>query len=78
MRILVPTAFVLTALALATPAAAYTQQEQMACQNDAFQFCGDAIPDEQRVKACLIKNVRRLSAPCRQIFNKGRRPSGRR
>jgi hypothetical protein len=78
MRSLVPAAFVLTVLSLSTPASAYTQEEQNACQGDAFQFCGDAIPDEQRVKVCLLKNLRRLSPACQRVFRGGRHPVGRR
>jgi hypothetical protein len=62
-------AFVLLALFIITPASAYTQEEQAACTNDAFQFCGYAIPDENRVKTCLIANVPRLSPACRSLFH---------
>jgi hypothetical protein len=72
MQKLLAIAFVLPALSLGTPASAYTQEEQIACQGDAFQFCGDAIPDEQRVKACLIANLRRVSPACRRVFNRSR------
>jgi hypothetical protein len=69
-------AFALTVVAFSAPspasAAAYTQEEQMACQDDAFRLCGQAIPDEQRVKACLIANMRRLSPSCRRMFRRGR------
>jgi hypothetical protein len=60
-------------LALTGPALAATPEQQAACQNDAFRLCDQYIPDEQRVKACLIKNVRKLSPPCRQIFARGKR-----
>ena len=70
---LIAIAFVLTVIALPGTASAYTQEEQMACQDDAFRLCGHAIPEEQRVKACLIANMRRLSPRCRRMFNRGRR-----
>jgi hypothetical protein len=75
MQKLIAIAFVLTVTGLAAPAPAfaYTQDEQMACQDDAFRLCGNAIPDEQRVKSCLIANMRRLSPQCRRMFNRGRR-----
>lgn len=75
MRTLIATAFVLTGFALLSPspASAYTATEQQACQNDAFRLCGDAIPDERRVKACLIAKMRRLSPPCKRMFRRGRR-----
>src|SRR5262245_55833144 len=34
-------------------ATAETQEEQQACMNDAFNVCGDAIPDRDRVAVCL-------------------------
>jgi hypothetical protein len=72
---LIATAFLLTGLWLLSPspAAAYTQAEQQACQDDAFRLCGDFIPDERRVKACLISKMRRLSPACRRIFQRARR-----
>jgi hypothetical protein len=74
-RKLIAALFVLGGLWLLSPstASAYTQEEQQACQDDAFRLCGDAIPDEQRVKACLLKRVRNLSPACRRMFNQGRR-----
>ena len=73
MQKLIAIAFVLTVVILAGPASAYTQEEQQACQDDAFRLCGQLIPDEQRVKACLISNMRRLSPQCRRQFQRGRR-----
>jgi hypothetical protein len=75
MQKLIAIAFVLTVIVFLSPAsaAAYTQEEQAACQDDAFRLCGQAIPDEQRVKACLIANMRRLSPTCRRLFQRGRR-----
>ncbi len=63
-----------TMLALAmfalTPVAATaeTQEEQQACMNDAFNVCGDYIPDRERVAACLAHNINRISAPCRAVM----------
>jgi hypothetical protein len=75
MRTLIATALVLVGLALLSPspASAYTQAEQQACQNDAFRLCGDAIPDERRVKSCMIARMRYLSPPCKRMFRRGRR-----
>jgi len=53
-------------LALAPMAArADEQQDQNACMADAQTFCGQFIPDRERVAHCLIANRRRISAPCR-------------
>ena len=53
----------LTALA-PVPAAAQMTPEQ-ACTNDAFRLCNDAIPDRDKVGACLRRNARSLSPDCR-------------
>src|SRR4051812_15637955 len=70
MSRLIAIAFVLTVIAFSapSPSLAYSQAEQAACQDDAFRLCGNAIPDEQRVKACLIRNMSRLSPACRRAF----------
>ena len=76
MQKLIAIAFVMTVIVFSghvSPAFAYTQEEQAACQDDAFRLCGQAIPDEQRVKACLISNMRRLSPACRRVFGRGSR-----
>jgi hypothetical protein len=67
----------LIALALvffSLPAAAEpTQAQRQACQDDAFKFCNNAMPDEQRVRQCLVRNMRRLSPTCRSAFHRSRR-----
>jgi len=68
------------ALALAlfafVPAAALaqSQNEQQACMSDAFSVCGHAIPDRDRVAACLAKNVSRLSPGCRMVMARYPKP----
>jgi len=73
MRKLALIAFVLTVATLSAPASAYTQEEQRACQDDAFRLCNHAIPDEQKVKACFIANMKKLSPGCRKVFQRPRR-----
>jgi hypothetical protein len=67
----------LIALALAffaaTPAEAQpTPAQRQACEQDAFRLCNDAIPDEQRVRQCLVRNMRRLNPACRSAFHRKR------
>jgi hypothetical protein len=71
---LIALGIVLAGIALAAPASvqAYTEEERQACENDAFRLCGQAIPDQERVKACLIANMSRLSPACRRMFQRGR------
>lgn len=45
-------------------AVADSADEQQACMNDAFQFCGDAIPDRSKVFYCLVNNRHQISAAC--------------
>jgi hypothetical protein len=68
MRIQVALAFAFLAFAPAAASAAESQDEQNACMSDAFSVCGHAIPDRDRVAACLARNLNRISAPCRTVM----------
>lgn len=46
-------------------AVAETEEGRQACTNDAFQFCGDAMPDRERVFRCLEARKHQISAACR-------------
>ena len=65
------------ALVVFIPASALAQGQdaQQACMNDAFSVCGDAIPDRDRVAACLARNINRISAPCRTVMLRYSRPA---
>jgi hypothetical protein len=58
----------LCASLLAGAAQAYTPEQQQACTPDAFRLCGDAIPDVDRVTACMIRKRAELSPGCRVYF----------
>ena len=47
---------------------AYTPEQEQACTNDAFRLCSAEIPDVDRVTACMARNKRQLSPPCRAQF----------
>ena len=49
---------------------AQTQEEQQACADDAFRFCGHAIPDRDRVAGCLSENFSRISLACRTVMQR--------
>jgi hypothetical protein len=55
-------------------ATAETQEEQQACMDDAFNVCGDAIPDRDRVAACLAHNISKISAACRTVMLSYQKP----
>jgi hypothetical protein len=74
MKIHFALAFALLALA-PVAASAETQDEQNACMNDAFSVCGHAIPDRDRVGACLAQNIHRISAGCRTVMQRYAKPS---
>jgi hypothetical protein len=59
---------------LPTAGHAYTQEEQQACQPDAFRLCSSEIPDVDRVTACMIARKSQLSPECRRFFRAGPEP----
>jgi hypothetical protein len=63
---------------LAAPAAAQSNEGEMACQNDAYRLCERFIPDRGKVGACLRKNRLRLSPDCRRLFSSGKKSLRRR
>jgi hypothetical protein len=44
---------------------------EKACKGDVYRFCGDAIPSEEQIVACLKKNRKRLSKACQQVMSGG-------
>jgi Cysteine rich repeat len=45
-----------------------TKEEQDACEPDVYKFCEAAIPDENKILACLKVNVKQLSPKCRKVL----------
>jgi hypothetical protein len=66
-------AMALSASMLPGASQAYTQEEEQACSGDAFRLCGDAIPDVERVTACMVRNKSQLSPGCRVYFREPER-----
>jgi hypothetical protein len=58
-------AFAMTSL---TAAVAETPEERQACTDDAFKVCQQAVPDRDRVFACLVQNASQLSPLCRNAL----------
>lgn len=55
-----------------------TAEEQAACTPDVLSLCFWQIPNEDKIVACLNKNINRLSPDCRKVIagdddNKGKR-----
>ena len=42
--------------------------QEAACGGDATQFCGPAIPDEQKIAACLRANRTKISKACQAML----------
>jgi len=63
----------ITAATAPVPSQAYTADQQQLCSDDAFRLCSSAIPDVDRVTACMIQRRTELSPGCAQFF---REPAG--
>jgi hypothetical protein len=46
----------------------YTADQQSLCTGDAFRLCNSAIPDVDRVTACMVQKQAQLSSGCAQFF----------
>lgn len=65
---------VLIPIAAAPPALAQgTAEQREACEADAFKFCGNDIPDADRIEACLRAKLRQISPACRAQFRDAKR-----
>ena len=53
-------------------AAQGTADQRRACESDAFRLCPDAIPDERRIRSCLMRKSRNLSRDCRAVMGSRR------
>lgn len=45
-----------------------TAEEQSACTPDVLSLCFWQIPNEDKIVACLNKNIDRLSPECRKVI----------
>lgn len=52
----------------AAHAQGYTADQQALCTDDAFRLCSSAIPDVDRVTACMVQKQAQLSPGCAQFF----------
>jgi len=77
MKIVFPMTAVLVLAALTASARAESAQERQACENDAFNVCGQAIPDRHRVFLCLLNNLNSLSPPCHDVMGRYAQERGR-
>ena len=45
------------------------QKAEQACYDDVNRLCADAIPDEEKIKACMKVHRKGLSPKCREVFD---------
>ena len=64
---------VLIAIAITLPSSASlaqgTRAQRMACSGDVWRLCSSAIPNVDRIVACLKRERARLSPGCQSVFN---------
>ena len=41
------------------------------CYDDVQKLCGDSIPDEDKIKACMGQKRAQLSPSCLKVFDQG-------
>jgi hypothetical protein len=74
MRKLVWIAIPLALMAYAPALAQGTPEQRAACNDDAFKFCDNDVPDATAVEKCLRAHMSALSSKCRREFTgKGRK-----
>jgi hypothetical protein len=71
-------ATLLWAAASTSGSAATRAEAEAACTPDALKFCSQQIPDETKVRSCLIKNRKQLTTACAEIFKGGTKRSKKR
>ena len=70
-------------MAVSCPVAASAQhqgsmEDQIACTGDVYRLCSAFVPDEDKIVACLERNVPNLSPGCKKVFTRpdpGKKPS---
>jgi hypothetical protein len=59
----------LAALTATTPVFAFDQAAaQRVCGNDVYALCQNAVPDQNRIAACMHRHIKQVSAPCRRFM----------
>ncbi len=52
-------------------AASLRQEAEHVCYGDVQKLCNDAIPDEEKIKACMQVHHAQLSPACAKIYDQG-------
>lgn len=76
-----PVIVALMFVSVSSGAIAQSQEGQQACEGDVYELCGDAIPDQDKIVACLRKRWSKVSKECRKVmvnYSKNHRKTKRR
>jgi hypothetical protein len=82
MKAMLPVLAALMFAVASSQAIAQSQDGQQACEGDVYDLCGDKIPDQDEIVACLRKKWSKVSKECRQVMasygknQKKREPKG--
>lgn len=68
LAVYVAAALITVAQTSASFAHSGTAEEQAACTPDVLSLCFWDIPNEERIVACLNKNIKKLSPACRTVI----------
>jgi hypothetical protein len=73
-----PTGMAFAALVAPSPVAAQgTTPQRAACEEEGRWLCSNYVPDEEAIKACMLRNLRSLSPRCRAMFGAEARRAAR-
>jgi hypothetical protein len=65
-----------TVLAARSSSPTLRDREQHACYHDATTLCGEFVPDEDKITACMIAKIEQVSHKCRKFFSKDLQKKG--
>ena len=54
-----------------TDAERLRQEAEHLCYDDVQKLCGDSIPDEDKIKACMKSHHAQLSPACAKVYDQG-------
>jgi hypothetical protein len=73
-----PTGMAFAAVVAPSPVAAQgTAQQRAMCEEEGKWLCSNYVPDEEAIKACMLRNLRSLSPRCRAMFGAEARRAAR-
>ncbi len=68
LKRILPFAAALMFVFVSNHAIAQSQSDQQSCEGDVYNLCGEAIPDQDKIVACLRKKWSKVSKECRHVM----------